>query len=186
MCYLLHEIKSITEITYILNEEIKYDRIVNNDQRTYCECVKEPTVIYSQRENLENQPKLVGNPNSVNRTTSESKAADTKRVKQTSQAAPNKYNSWPAARSSEMYRQHSSRPPAREPVTYGTCGNSTTYQYSVPIVNRYTTLSNCQELQPTCEINRHLTTNTNLDLWQQGTVSILQDLQKEKDNNKPK
>jgi len=155
VCYLVNELKSMTEIINILNKEVKYYRTVNHDQRMYSECVKEPTVIYSQRENcsnLENQPKLVGNLNLVKRTTTGSLAQETKLVKQTLQAASNIYNPWPTACSSGTYRQHSIRSPAREPLTYGTCGNSTTYQYSVPIANQYTTLSNCQELQPTCEM----------------------------------
>ena len=41
----------MTEIINILNEGAKYDRPLNYNQRTYSECVKEPTVIYSQREN---------------------------------------------------------------------------------------------------------------------------------------
>jgi len=82
----------MTEIINILNEEVKYDRTVNHDQRTYSECVKEHTVIYSQRENwsnLENQPKLVGNLDSVKRTTAASLVEETKLVKQMSQAASN-------------------------------------------------------------------------------------------------
>jgi len=82
----------MTEIINILNKEVKYDRTVNHNQRTYSESVKEPTVIYSQRENysnFENQPKLVGNLNSVKRTTTGSLAEETKLVKQTSQAASN-------------------------------------------------------------------------------------------------
>jgi len=100
--------------------------------------------------NLENQSKLVGNINPVKQTTTENLNEETKLVKLTSQTASNIYNPWPTASSNKTYRQHSIRPPAREPSTCGTCGNLTTYQYSVPIVNRYTTLSNCQELQPTC------------------------------------
>jgi len=38
MCYLINELKSITEI--IIKEETSYDRIVNGDQKTYSECVK--------------------------------------------------------------------------------------------------------------------------------------------------
>jgi len=104
-------------------------------------------VIYSQRDNcsnLENQLKL------VKQTTIENLAEETNLVKQTSQTAFNTHNSWLAARSYKMYGQHSVRPPAREPSTYGTRVNSTTYQYSVPIANRYTTLSNCKEPHPTC------------------------------------
>jgi hypothetical protein len=66
--------------------------------------------------------------------------------------ASNTYN--PCLTSSKKtYGQHCIRPPIREPSNYGTYGTSTTYHYSVPIMNHYTTLSNCQELQPTCEIS---------------------------------
>ena len=40
VCYLINELKSMTEIINILKEEAKYDRTVNHDQRTYSECVK--------------------------------------------------------------------------------------------------------------------------------------------------
>ena len=41
VCYLIDELKSMTEIINILKEEAKYDRTVNHDQRrTYSECVK--------------------------------------------------------------------------------------------------------------------------------------------------
>jgi len=66
--YLVDELKSMTEIINILREEVKYDRTVSHDLRTYGERVKKPTVIYSQRDNcsnLENQLKLVGNINPV-------------------------------------------------------------------------------------------------------------------------
>lgn len=153
VCYLANELKSMTDNINILNEEVKYNRTVNHNQRTYSECVKKPTAIYSHRvncSNLENQPKLVDNLNSVKPTTG-SLAEETKLVKQTSQEASNIYNPWQTARSSGTYRQHSVRPPTREPLTYGTCENSTTYQYSVPIVNQFT-ISNYQELHPTCEV----------------------------------
>jgi hypothetical protein len=54
------------EIINILKEEVKYDRTVNHDQRTYSECAKKPTVIHSHCDNfktwksveISKQPKL--------------------------------------------------------------------------------------------------------------------------------
>jgi len=40
VCYLVDELKSMTEIINILREEVKYDRTVGHDLRTYSECVK--------------------------------------------------------------------------------------------------------------------------------------------------
>jgi hypothetical protein len=40
------------EIINIFKEEVKYDHTVNHDQRTYSECVKKPTMIYSQCDKL--------------------------------------------------------------------------------------------------------------------------------------
>jgi len=40
VCYLVRELKSMTEIINILREEVKYDRTVNHNQRTYSERVK--------------------------------------------------------------------------------------------------------------------------------------------------
>jgi hypothetical protein len=40
MCYLINQLKSMTEIINIIKEETSYDRIVNGDQKTYSECVK--------------------------------------------------------------------------------------------------------------------------------------------------
>jgi len=40
VCYLVNELKSVTEIINMLQEEAKYDRTVKHDQRTYSDCIK--------------------------------------------------------------------------------------------------------------------------------------------------
>ena len=86
MCYLINELKSMTEIINILKEEVKYDCAVNQDQRTYSACVKK-TLIRSQCDNypkFENQLKLKRNLNVVKQTTPEDATEEAKLVKQTS------------------------------------------------------------------------------------------------------
>ena len=143
----------MTEIINILKEEAKYDRTVNHDQRTYSECVKKPTMIHSQCDThpqFESQLKLVHNLNTVKQTTTEILMEETNPVKQTPHKVSNK--PWLTTSSNTSYDHHSARPPAREPSTYGIHETPITYQYSVPIANRYTTLSSCQEQQSTSEI----------------------------------
>ena len=155
VCYLVNELKSMTEIISILQEEAKYDRTVKHDQRTYSDCIKKPTTIYSQRNNCSNrgnQLKLADSLRLVKQARVENLTEETILVKQTSQMASNIYNPWSTAHSNKTHGYQSVRPPAREPSIYGTWENSTTYQYSVPIANRYTALSNCLEHQPTCEM----------------------------------
>jgi len=44
VCYLVDELNSMTEIINILREEVKYDRTVSHDLRTYGEREKKPMV----------------------------------------------------------------------------------------------------------------------------------------------
>jgi hypothetical protein len=127
VCYLINELKSMMEIINILKEEVKYDRTVNHDQRTYSEWAIKPKVIHSQCDNcskFESQLKLVHNLNSVKQT-AEILTEEIKPVKQTLHKASNTHNPWLTTRSNKIHGHHSVRPPAREPSTYGT---STTYQ----------------------------------------------------------
>jgi hypothetical protein len=143
VCYLINELKSMTEIINILKEEVKYDRAVNHNLKTYSDCVKNPKIIHSQRENcskLESQLKLANNLNTVKQTT-EILTEETKLVKQTLHKASNTYNPLLTS-SNKLYGSHSVQPPSRKPSTYGTNGTPNTYQYSVPIANRYTALLN--------------------------------------------
>jgi hypothetical protein len=40
VCYLINELKSMTEIINVLKEEVKYDRAVNHDLKMYSDCEK--------------------------------------------------------------------------------------------------------------------------------------------------
>ena len=60
VCYLVNELKSMTEIINILKEEATYDRTRNYDQRTYSECIKKPT---KSTQNLINTQNLKVNGN---------------------------------------------------------------------------------------------------------------------------
>ena len=70
----------------------------------------------------------------------------------TSHNASNTNNPRLTTSSNTSYGHHSARPPAREPSACGTDEAPITYQYSVPIANRYTTLLSFQELQSTFEM----------------------------------
>ena len=118
-------------------------------------CKKKPTMIHSQCDThpqFESQLKLVHNLNTVKQTTTEILMEETNPVKQTPHKVSNTNKPWLTTSSNTSYDHHSARPPAREPSTYWIRETPITYQYSVPIANRYTTLSSCQEQQPTSEI----------------------------------
>lgn len=71
--------------------------------------------------------------------------------------ASNSNNPWLKTNSNKLRSYRSVRPPFSEHSTYGT---SKTHQYTVPVMNLYSALSNRQELQPTSEvilssINKH-------------------------------
>jgi hypothetical protein len=115
--------------------------------------LKKPTTNHSQCDNypqLESQLKLVHNLNAAKQTATEMPTEETKLVKQIPHKASNTNNPWSSLNTS--YSNHSARPVVREPSTYGIHEAPVTYQYSVPIANRYTTLSSYQELQSTSEM----------------------------------
>ena len=96
----------MTEIINILQEEAKYDCTVKHDQRTYSDCIKKPTAIYSQRNNCSNcgnQLKLADSLKLVKQATVENLTEETKLVKQTTQMASNIYNPWPTAHSNKTW-----------------------------------------------------------------------------------
>ena len=96
----------------------------------------------SQLESLYNQN--TGNQISTETTMEESK--------QMSHKAPVANSSWPILSSNTSYCHRSARLLDINFSTYGFHETSTTYQYSVPIKNQYSTLTNFQETQSSPEV----------------------------------
>jgi len=115
---------------------------------------KKPTTIYSQSEypQFGSQSESVHNLHTVKQIANEIITEEPKQMKQTSYKAPIANSLWPTLSSNTSYYHYSAQSPARNPSTYGIHETLTTYQYSVPTANQYTTLSSCQELQSTSEV----------------------------------
>jgi hypothetical protein len=96
------------------------------------------------------QPESLYNQNTGNQIPIETTMEESKQMKQMSHKAPVANSSWPVLSSNTSYCHRSDRLLDRNFSTYGFHENSTTY--SVPIKNRYSTLSNVQETQSTPEV----------------------------------
>jgi len=137
-----NELKSMTEIISILRDELKYNYPYKEDRNsnsTYAEKLKTSSTQCCKCTELKSQLQVALNELSSVKIITDILSEEFKSLKQTSRVDSSAYNLWTNVKPNNSRGPTATRPPK---TAYASFGTSNSYQYTVPITNRYAVLSN--------------------------------------------